>query len=492
MKLKVKNTGWSAGRPIAILNSLTAKKINAKVNDRVIIAYRGGITIATLDISSELIGKNHILLSTEIIDFLKLKNNNLIKVEIAKKPRSTQIINKKLRCESLTKKEIYEIINSIVKNELTEIEIAFFISSIYKCGMTLNETVAFINAMFKTGEKLKLNHKYVVDKHSIGGIAGNRTTPIVVAICATQNLIFPKTSSRAITSAAGTADTIETLCNVNFSIPEIKKILKKTKACLVWGGSLGFAPADDKLIRVERLINLDPEPILLSSIMAKKLSVSSKYILIDIPYGKFAKVTKKQGLNLKKKFKKIGKKFNLKIKIVLTKGNEPIGNGVGPVLEMRDVLSVLKNNGPDDLTEKSLFLAGELLELCGKAKKNQGKKIAEEILKSGEAYNKFIEIIKIQKGDIKKINKTLSLAKYSKTIKVSRNTKIKSINNKKINLLARVAGCPGDKKAGVYLHKHVGDILKKSQPLITIYAQSKNRLNDAVAFYKENKIISLR
>lgn len=492
MRLKVKNTGWSAGRPIAIINNATARKIGARVDERIAVSCSEGVLIATIDTSAQLVDEKHILLSTEIIDFLNLKNNQIVKAEVAEKSNSTQIINKKLMCKRLSKKEIYTIINSIVKNELTEIEIAFFISSIYKCGMSFDEIIFLTNAMFKTGKKLKLKHKYVVDKHSIGGIAGNRTTPIIVSICATQDLVFPKTSSRAITSAAGTADTIEVVCNVNFKIPEIKKIIKKTNACLVWGGSLGFAPADDKLIRVERLINIDPEPNLLASIMAKKLSVSSKYVLIDIPYGEFAKVTKKRGIDLKKKFEKLGGKFGLKIKVVLTDGSQPIGNGIGPALEMKDVISVLETKGPKDLTEKSLFLAGQLFELCGKAKKGQGKKMARNILNSGKALDKFYEIVKAQGGEVKKIPHQTSLAKYSKTIKVDKDTKIKIIDNKKINLLARIAGCPGDKKAGVYLHKHVGDVLKKSEPLITIYAHSQKRLEDAVAFYKENKIIELK
>ncbi len=489
MRVKVKHSEWSTGRPIAILNRETAKKLSAHVNDRILIKSKSGTIIATLDLSSQIAKKNQIVLSKEIIDNLDIKNNQRVEIEIAQKPKVTKLINKKLQCKPLSEREIYKIVKSIVNNSLTEIEIAFFISSIYKCGMTTEETVFLTKAMFKTGKKLKLKNKIVVDKHCIGGIAGNRTTPIVVSICAAQGLVFPKTSSRAITSASGTADTMETICNVNFKLKELKKIIKKTNACFVWGSGLGFAPADDKIIRVEKMIHIDPEPNLLASILSKKLAVSSKYVLIDIPYGKYAKVNKKTAQDLKNKFELLGKKFKLKMKVVLTNGNQPIGNGVGPVLELRDVISVLENKGPEDLRKKSVFLAGELFELAGKAKKGQGEKLAEQTLSSGKALEKFNQIIKAQGAEIKKIKSHLTLAKFSYNFRASKSGKIKKINNKKINLLARFAGSPKNKKSGLYLHKHVGDKIKKGDKLITIYSSSKKRLKDAKEFYKESRSI---
>jgi putative thymidine phosphorylase len=493
MKLKVKHYKWSAGRPVAILNKDIAKTIFAGLNERILIKYNSKRIVAVLDLSSKIAEEGEIVLSTEILDYLHLSGGETITVEVATKPRAIQTINKKLRCEILNEKEIFNIIQSIVNNELSETEIAFFISAIYECGMSMNEIIWLTKAMFKTGKQLKFKSKFVVDKHSIGGIAGNRTTPIVVSICAASGLTMPKTSSRAITSAAGTADVLEAVCKVNFSIKEIKKIVEKTNACMVWGGALGFAPADDKIIRVESEINIDPEPNLLASIMAKKLSAGSKYILIDIPYGKFAKVDKSKAIKLKSRFEEIGRHFNLKLKCVITDGRQPIGNGIGPVMELRDIIDILGNNDNkphNDLRDKSLFLAGEIFELCGKAKKGHGKKLAEEILKSGKAFNKFQQIIKAQKGDLN--NKNLSLAKFSYNICAEKNCKVVMIDNKKVNLLARIAGSPDDKKAGLYLFKHLNESLKKGDKIITIYSQSKGKLNDAVDFYKENKIIEVK
>ena len=219
-----------------------------------------------------------------------------------------------------------------------------------------------------------------------------------MAICAAVGLTLPKTSSRAITSASGTADVMETLSDVELSLKKIKKVVQKTGACLAWGGSLGLAPSDDKIIQVERLLNLDIEPQLLASIMSKKVAAGAKYILIDIPYGKGAKVKNiKKAKSLGRKFERMGKEFKLKLKVVYTKGEQPIGNGIGPILEMQDVLSVLQNlkETPQDLREKSLFLSTELIKLCGI---KNAKKKAEEALTSGKAYEKLKEIINAQNG----------------------------------------------------------------------------------------------
>ena len=343
--------------------------------------------------------------------------------------------------------------------------------------------------MVDSGEQFKLKGT-VVDKHSIGGVAGQRTTPIVVSICAAADLIVPKTSSRAITSASGTADTIEAIADVEFSIEEIKKIIKKTNACLVWGGALGLAPADDKIIRIERVVNIDSTAQLLASILSKKISVGSKYILIDIPYGHSAKVNKKEAIELKRKFIQLSKKFDLKLDVLLTDGSEPIGNGIGPILEIKDVLKVLGNvNPPKDLEEKSILLAGRLLEIAGKAKKGHGEKLATEILKSGKAFKKFEQIIKTQNGKIQQLYKFK--AKYSESIKSKKKRKIKHLDNKLINKLARTAGCPEDKEAGIYLFKKKGQIVDKNEKILTIYSNSKVKLKQAKEFYfkNENKLI---
>ena len=487
MKFKVKILEFTAGRPVCIIHEKTAEQMSLHVGKRISIKKGRKTTISIVNIvSNSIIKPNEIAVSEIIVKKLKLKKGEIIEAEIAERPNSINIIKKKLKGKQLSKKEIFNVIKDIAENALTEAEISFFISAVHSKGMSLIETKYLIQAMVRTGKQLKLRGK-VVDKHSIGGVAGNRTTPIVVSICASAGLRFPKTSSRAITSAAGTADTIETIAKVDFSVKQIKKIIRKTNACFVWGGALGLAPVDDRIIKIERIVKIDSTAQLLASILSKKISVDSKYILIDIPFGKSAKLTKTNAKKLKTKFLQLAKKFDLKLEVVLTDGSHPIGNGVGPVLEIIDVIKVLKNekDAPKDLREKSIMLSGRLLELAGKSKKGKGIDLAKKILDSGKAFKKFEQIIKVQKGSINKSK--LKPGKYTHIIKAKKPAKIKHLDNKLINSLARNAGCPEDKLAGVYLHKKVNQEVEKSEKVMTIYSTSKEKLKHAINFYNKNK-----
>lgn len=489
MKLKLKGLSLGAGRPVAFINENDAKALNVHLGERIEISYKGKKLIAIVDIVKRFIAKGEISLSEEIIEYLKVKNGNTVDVALTIEPKSSVLIAKKLRGETLSREEIYCIVRDIADNALTEGELAYFVSGVYEHGMTMRETLDLTEAMYKTGEVIKWHTENVADKHSIGGLAGNRTTPIVIPICAAAGIVMPKTSSRAITSAAGTADVVELLADVEFPVKSLKRIVKKVGACLAWGGSLGLAPVDDKLIRVERLLNLDPESQLIASIIAKKLAVGSKYILIDIPYGKHAKVDKRRAIHLREKFLKVGKHFKLKIKVVLTDGSQPIGNGVGPVLEMQDVIRVLKRkNSPRDLEEKSIFLAGEILEMLNKAKKGKGNQRAREILYSGKAFRKFEEILYAQGR--KYVD--LKPAKFRHDIKAKKNGRINSINNKEINLLGRILGCPTDKTAGLYLYKHVQERVKKGEVLLSLYAESNKKLKEAIKFCSKSDVIKIR
>ncbi|NPE27082.1 thymidine phosphorylase [Methanococcoides sp. SA1] len=491
MKLKIKNFNWHAGRPIVFLNDKTAKKMNVFVDDRVSIEYKKKRVYAIVDIFSKLAKQNEIGVSHELARILKLKSGASVEVSSSEISEASFLIKKKINGETLSAKELKFLMSEIVHNNLTEAEIAFFTAAEKLNGMKFRETVNLTKAMVKTGARLKFKGKYVVDKHCIGGVAGNRTTPIVVAIVASLGVKFPKTSSRAITSAAGTADTIETISNVELPLKKITKIVEKHNGCLAWGGSLGLSPSDDKIIQVERLLNLDIEPQLLASIMSKKIAAGAKYILIDIPYGKGSKIKDIiRTRRLANKFYRLGKEFNLKMKVVYTKGDQPIGNGIGPTLEMLDILSVLEGNGPEDLKQKSIYLSTEILKLC---KIKNPKKKAMEALESGKAYEKFKDIINAQNGkkNFDKKVSSLKLAKFKKIIPSTKSGKITYISNKGINSLCRILGTPETFSAGVYLHKHLGKV-KRGEPLLTLYSESKTKMNDALKFYKEFKPIEIK
>jgi putative thymidine phosphorylase len=493
MKLKIKFLKWSAGFPIAMLNEKTAEKFGVYSKDRIIIKSLLGKKkkiSTTIDLVKDLIKENEIAVSCELKEILKLKNGQEVLIEFSNPPKSIFYIRNKLNGKTLIKEEIFEITRDIVNNSLSEVEIALFISAMYKEGMNMEETINLIKAILKYGNKLSPKGKYIVDKHCIGGIAGNKTTPIVVSICSSAGLIFPKTSSRAITSEAGTVDFMETITKVDFNLKELNKILNKTGAFIIWGGGLNMVPADSKILRIEKILRIDPESQLLVSIMAKKIAVGSKYILIDIPYGKNAKVSKKKAIKLKKKFEYIAEYFNKKIKVILTKGNCPIGNGIGPILEFKDIINILdpKKIGPKDLEEKSLILAGHLFEMTGKTKKGNGIKKAREILYSGKAFKKFKEIVEAQGGSLEYKEKNV----FKKNIYSEKKGKIKEILNKKIINLARISGCPFYKFSGVYLYFKKGNFVKKGDKILTIYSESKNHLKNAIKFYNLEKPIKIK
>ena len=267
MKLKIKFLDWKAGLPVAMLDKKTATKLGVHIKDRISIkaSLKGSKEFSTIiDIVDGLIKENEIAVSSEIKEILNLKPKQKVEVYLSQTPKSLNYIKKKLDKNKFTRREIFEIIKDIVSNSLSGPEIALFISAMYKQGMDFNETVNLIDAILASGQRLKLKNKYVVDKHCIGGIPGNRTTPIVVSICAAAGLIVPKNSSRAITSAAGTADVIETIAEVSFDMKRVEKIVKKTNACMVWGGASGMVPADSKIIQIEKMLKIDPRAQLLT------------------------------------------------------------------------------------------------------------------------------------------------------------------------------------------------------------------------------------
>ncbi|MBU1151543.1 thymidine phosphorylase family protein [Patescibacteria group bacterium] len=462
---------------IAVLNQRAAHNFDLQPGDRVQIknGRKAGIQ-ALLDVSENGDIKDHeIGLYSETWEKLKTKRGDRLSVSIAEKPICIQYIKDKLNGKRLSEKEINEIIKAVVADDLSDVEMAYFVSGCYISGLDDKETVYLTKSIVNNGNRLKFKKKIVVDKHCIGGVPGNRTTMIVIPIITALGLTMPKTSSRAITSPSGTADTMEVLANVKNNAKRLQQIGDKIGGFITWGGGVDLAAADDKMIRARHPLSLDPPGMLLASIMAKKHSVGANHVLIDIPMGPQVKVKNiKEAKHLAERFKKIAKMLGMKIEVLISNGDQPIGNGIGPVLECIDVMKVLKmeTDAPKDLIKKSVKMAGILLELTKKARKGKGEKIALETLKSGAAYEQMIKIIKAQ-GDKKA---SLKPAKFTKKVLAKRNGKVRAINNKLIAHIARTAGAPLDAEAGVYLHKKLKDKVKKGEALYTIYADIKDRL----------------
>jgi AMP phosphorylase len=490
LHLKVKDMKISTGDVlIVIVNKKDAELLDLHALDRIKIFKGNKVETVIVDIaeSKTAIPQGKIGLFGEVVKSLNAKTGDDVRVDLARKPTSLDYIKKKLDGFTLTRDEIKQIVWDIVHNKLTSIELTYFVSAVYSRKMSLQETTWLTKAMADEGESLRFQKRPVMDKHCVGGVAGNRTTPIVVPIIAAAGLTIPKTSSRSITSPAGTADTMEVLMDVDISLKKMEKVVKKTGGCLVWGGSLNLAPADDKIIRVERPLSIDAKSQLLASVMAKKASVGATHVLVDIPYGKGSKVESLQRANtLKSDFESVGKSLGIKVKVILTDGRYPIGKGIGPALEARDILWVLKNDkrAPQDLLKKSINLAGEMLEMAGKAKKGKGAEMALEILKSGKAYKKMVEIINAQGKKITEPGR-VRIGRNFYEIKAGKSGKLVDISNADVSKIARVAGAPKDIGAGICLFKNVGDKVVKGEVLAKIHAESKQKLKFAVAVLKE-------
>ncbi len=483
--LRLKRVGIDTyGENVAFMNKNCCiyKATGFQALSKIVVTANGRTIFAVLNVvlNEGIVAPGELGLSEQAFFQLGLEEGASVLVDHPEPPASMDAVRKKINGLSLNEKDFLAITKDIVSNRYSKMEIAAFLVACAETGLERQEVLFYTKAMASTGKRLSWDkQKIVVDKHCIGGIPGNRTSMIVVPIVAAYGLLIPKTSSRAITSPAGTADTMEVLAEVNLPPERLYEIIKDLDGCLAWGGTSHLAPVDDILITVERPLGIDAPGQMVASILSKKLAAGSTHLLLDIPFGPTAKVRHiSQALQLKKIFEYVGDRIGIQIEVIITDGSQPIGNGIGPVLEARDVMMVLKNdpNAPKDLKEKALMLAGRIIEFDPKVRGGTGLEIATEILHSGKALEKMKAIIKAQ-GE-KKEHFELGHLQYD--YKASNDGFITSINNWTINRIARYAGAPFDKGAGVYLFKKVGDKVKKGDVLFRIYSEFESDFKFAI------------
>ncbi len=484
MKLRIKPLDLNARYSIAVVNAKDAYRLGVHAGDRIAIKYGNEVKYAIVDTTSTLVGEGELGITRDMLE-CGVDENRIVEVEPVAKPRAVELIKKKLSGEEeLSEAEIKEIMRDIANDMLSDVEVAAYISAVYTHDYSENELLAVIKEIVSAGLTVEWSAKHVADKHSIGGVPGNRVSPIVVSVVAASGILIPKTSSRAITSPAGTADTMEVVCDVSFSIDEIKKIVKRTKGCLVWGGALDLAPIDDKLIRIERPLSLDPKGQVLASVLSKKKAIGAKQVVIDIPVGNEAKVrSMDSAITLARRFKRVGRKLGMDVECTITRGEEPIGRGVGPVLEMLDIMRILNNDVSElhDLKMKAVMLAGTLLKMCGKG----DERVALKIIESGKALKKFAEIVEAQNGTIN-IDLESMVGDKTYDFVAEQDGVVLDISIRSIASIARIAGAPADKGAGVYMFVKKGEEIKKGQRLFRIHAESAVKLRNAVRYAKES------
>jgi thymidine phosphorylase len=449
--------------------------------------------IATLNIvyGDELLSDGEIGLSEAAWSRLAITDGKIAMLTHTRALDSMSHVRSKIYGNRLTRDGTLAIVNDIVAGNYSDIHLAAFLTASAGNRLDVDEMAYLTDAMVRAGGRIDWAaltgqpHPRVMDKHCLGGLPGNRTTPIVVSIAAANGLVIPKTSSRAITSPAGTADTMETLTRVTLTEAEMHAVVEKEGGCLVWGGAVSLSPADDILIRVERALDIDSEGQMVASVLSKKIAAGSTHVLIDIPVGATAKVRSPQAAqHIAHHFEKVGEALGIKVRTLITDGSQPVGNGIGPALEARDVLAVLGNlpDAPEDLRHRAIQVAGALLEMGEVVAPGKGEALARDTLHSGRALDKLKAICLAQGGFF-----TPQLADHTRTIIATRNGIIGSINNRLIARLAKLAGAPAAKGAGVYLHTHLGCRVEKGDVMMTVYAETPGELAYALEFYDSHR-----
>lgn len=458
---------------------------------RVQVSTKRKTIVATLVVvHSNILKKGQLSLSESAQAELRVSEGDFLEIAHMSPVDSFGLVRAKLFGKVLTVDDYMAVLTDIVQNKYSNVQISAFISACAGNQMAVKEIEALTKAMINTGRQLKWDHPVIADKHCIGGLPGNRTTPIVVAIAAVAGLIIPKTSSRAITSPSGTADTLEVFTTVDLSLSKLQKVVKSEGGCLAWGGVIQLSPADDVLIRVERLLDLDGENQLIASILSKKCAAGSTHIVIDIPVGPTAKVRSVAAAkSLKKKIETVAKSLGIYVSVLLTDGLQPIGRGIGPVLEALDVVAVFENDptAPQDLREKSLFIAGKLIEMAGKAPLNQGQKMARDILESGEAWRKFMAICKAQgKFKLPTHNAPYHFQVFSKKSGV-----VTQIDNRKLAKLAKLTGAPMHPHAGIWFNAPLGKKIQTGDLLMTLYSENQGELDYALDYLSKIDVLEI-
>ena len=444
-------------------------KIEVRANGLRILA-----TVNVVDVVDDaaIVGCHELGLSEDAFAQLGVDNGHTVSVAQAEPPESMGALFRKIASERLSREDFGAIVRDIADHRYSKIELTAFVVACHQSELDREEVFFLTDAMVASGRRLDWHEPLVVDKHCIGGIPGNRTTMLVVPIVAAHGMLCPKTSSRAITSPAGTADTMEVLAKVELPFDQLADIVRDYRGCLAWGGTANLSPADDVLISVERPLSIDSPGQMVASIVSKKVAAGATHLVLDIPIGPTAKVrSMPEAQRLRRLFEYVARRMGLSLDVVITDGRQPVGNGIGPVLEARDVMRVLENDprAPNDLRQKSLRLAGRLIECDPDVRGGDGYAIARDILDSGRALARMRDIIAAQ-GAKEFDHNSPNLGALHFEICAPAAGVVAGIDNQQIARIARLAGAPKVQGAGVDLLCKLGDAVAPGQPMYRVHA----------------------
>lgn len=453
-----------------------------EAQSRVMLESDSRSVIATLNlVTSDMLDPDEAGLSEAAWRLLgEPEDDTVARVTHARPVSSLSSVRSKIYGNELAADEYRKVISDIVAGRYADVHLAGFISACAGGRMSDDEVIALTRAMTEAGEMLEWDQSPVMDKHCVGGLPGNRTTPIIVSIVAAFGLTMPKTSSRAITSPAGTADTMETLAPVELTLPEIRRVVEREGGCIAWGGAVNLSPADDVLIRVQRALDLDSASQLVASVLSKKVAAGSSHVVIDIPVGPTAKVRSTEAADdIARIMQVVGEALGLHVLAVKTDGTQPVGRGLGPALEARDVLAVLRGEeqAPLDLRERALILAAQIIELSDEVTEGRGRDHAQKMLDSGRAWQKFQAICEAQGG-----MRTPPTSTHQHAITAERDGIIAGVDNRLLARTAKLAGAPADAAAGLDFLTPPGTEVEEGQPLFILHADSPGELEYALEF----------
>ena len=454
-------------------------------HSRILLKNGTAEILATLHyVTSDLVGPDEIGLTEIAWERLHLKGQEYLTITHPAPLSSFAEVRGKIFGQRLTETTSRQIVRDIVDGRYSDIQLTAFVTACSARVLDGDETIALTRAMVESGRQMTWTSETIADKHCVGGLPGNRTTPIIVAIAAANGLTMPKTSSKAITSPAGTADTMGTITRVDLTFDEMRVVLAQENACFVWGNSVNFSPADDTLIRIQKALDLDSEGPLIASVLSKKIAAGATHLVIDIPVGPTAKVRSAEAAeSLRRNFEDAATAFGIKVCVQFTDGSQPVGRGIGPALEARDVLQVLRKepNAPPELRDRACILAGALLECTDVVGAGQGTQTARETLSSGKANAHFEAICKAQ-GWLT----SPPVAQHQRAIKAPRKGRVAQIDNRRLAKAAKLAGAPEDVAAGIDLHVYLGDTVQQGDPLFTLHTQSPGELAYALDYIAAN------
>lgn len=404
--------------------------------------------------------------------------------------RSALLLARKLAGHALDYPGYRDVIDDIVAGRYEDQNIADFLVAVAET-LTDDETIDLARARAGYSTSMNWDTELVVDKHSMGGIPGSRITMIVIPLVAAYGLTIPKTSSRAITSPAGTADAMEVLARVDLDADDVRRVVRETGGCIAWNGRLNHSRVDEVMNAITRPLRLDSLKWSVSSILSKKLAAGATHCIIDVPLGPTAKVrTASDAKELRALFLHVGEALGLTLDVRLTDGRAPIGFGIGPALEARDVVSVLKNEPdlPTDLRDKALEFAAAILCFDPAMSVAEAPVIVRELLDSGAGYETLERIIAAQGPPPEQVQ----IGRNTVIITADQDGIVEFIDCFALSGIARAAGAPTDKGAGIDLFARAGETVDAGAPLYRIHARTQDGLDAARARVAEDHAFRIR